>query len=45
MNNGIVPMDKLSRDFVNRSGLIGQKLASLCDEVYDVKFGTEIKIK
>ena len=45
VNNGIIPMDKLSRDFVNRSGLIGQKLASLCDEVYEIKFGIEIKIK
>jgi adenosylcobinamide kinase/adenosylcobinamide-phosphate guanylyltransferase len=45
VNKGIIPIDKLSRDFINRSGLIGQKLASLCDEVYEVKFGIEIKIK
>ncbi len=42
---GIIPMDKESRKFVDFSGLIGQELAKLCDEVYEVKYGLERRLK
>ena len=45
VNSGIIPLDKESRNFVDRSGVIGQKLASFCDEVYEVKLGLPIKVK
>ncbi len=45
VNAGIIPIDKESRTFVDRSGVIGQKLASFCDEVYEVKLGLPLRIK
>ncbi|SFV67797.1 Adenosylcobinamide-phosphate guanylyltransferase [hydrothermal vent metagenome] len=39
VNSGVIPMDKESRKYVDRSGILGQKLALLCDEVYEVKLG------
>ena len=42
---GIIPFDKESRRFVDFSGLIGQELAKLCDEVYEVKYSIEKKLK
>ena len=45
VNSGVIPMDKESREFVDRSGVVGQKLASFCDEVYEVKLGLALKIK
>ena len=42
---GIIPLDKESRKFVDFSGLIGQELAKLCDEVYEVKYGIERRLK
>ncbi len=45
INSGIIPFDKESRKFVDLTGVIGQKLASLCDEVYEVKLGIEVQIK
>jgi adenosylcobinamide kinase/adenosylcobinamide-phosphate guanylyltransferase len=45
VNSGVIPLSKESRTFVDRSGVIGQKLASFCDEVYEVKLGLPIRIK
>jgi len=45
VNSGVIPMDKTSRKFVDLTGIIGQKLASFCNEVYEVKFGIEVQIK
>jgi len=45
VNSGIIPLGQESRNFVDRTGIIGQKLALLCDEVYEVKLGMEIKLK
>jgi adenosylcobinamide kinase / adenosylcobinamide-phosphate guanylyltransferase len=45
VNSGIIPLDKESRKFVDLSGIIGQYVASICNEVYEVKLGIEIKIK
>ena len=42
---GVIPLDSESRKFVDFSGLLGQELASLCDEVYEVKYGIERKLK
>lgn len=45
VNNGVIPMDKLSRKFVDTTGIIGQKTAKMCDVVYEVKLGISQKIK
>jgi adenosylcobinamide kinase/adenosylcobinamide-phosphate guanylyltransferase len=45
INSGIIPIDKISRKFVDLSGIIGQYLASICDEVYEVKLGIAKKIR
>ncbi len=44
VSSGVIPIDGISREFVDRSGIIGQKIASFCDEVYDVKLGLGIKV-
>jgi len=45
VSSGVIPLDKESRKFVDRSGVIGQKLAEICDEVYEVKLGLTSKLK
>jgi len=45
VNSGVIPMGSTSREFVDRTGVVGQKLASLCDEVYEVKFGLATRLK
>ena len=45
VNSGIIPLEKESRKFVDLTGVIGQKLASFCDEVYEVKLGIGVQIK
>ena len=45
VNSGVIPMDKVSRKYVDLSGIIGQKLASFCDEVYEVKLGLPQRLK
>ena len=45
VNSGVIPFDKESRSFVDRSGIIGQRLASFCDEVYEVKLGLPLRLK
>ncbi len=45
VNSGIIPIDEQSRKFVDLTGIIGQKLASICDEVYEVKLGIGVQIK
>ncbi len=45
VTSGIIPLDAQSRKFVDLTGIIGQKLASICDEVIEVKFGIEKWIK
>ena len=42
---GVIPLDAVSRKYVDRSGIIGQHLARLCDEVYEVKLGLELRLK
>ena len=45
VSSGIIPFDKETRKFVDLTGIIGQKLTSICDEVYEVKFGLEKRLK
>ena len=45
VSSGIIPIDAMSRTYVDRSGVIGQKLTALCDEVYEVKLGIAVKLK
>jgi adenosylcobinamide kinase/adenosylcobinamide-phosphate guanylyltransferase len=45
VSSGVIPLESMSRKYVDRSGIIGQKLAQLCDEVYEVKLGLESKLK
>ncbi|MDP3267094.1 MAG: bifunctional adenosylcobinamide kinase/adenosylcobinamide-phosphate guanylyltransferase [Sulfuricurvum sp.] len=45
VGTGVIPNDPLSRRFVDLSGIIGQTLARICDEVYEVKLGLEIRLK
>jgi adenosylcobinamide kinase/adenosylcobinamide-phosphate guanylyltransferase len=42
---GVIPFDSESRKFVDFSGLIGQELVKLCDEVYEVKYSLSKKLK
>ncbi|MEA1954202.1 MAG: bifunctional adenosylcobinamide kinase/adenosylcobinamide-phosphate guanylyltransferase [Campylobacterota bacterium] len=43
--SGVIPLDKESRKYVDRSGVVGQKLASFCDEVFEVKLGLKVRLK
>jgi len=45
VNEGVIPIDKESRKFIDLTGIIGQKLASICDEVYEVKLGLNHRLK
>ena len=45
VSSGVVPFEKVSRKYVDLSGIIGQKLAQICDEVYEVKLGLPQKLK
>ena len=45
VTEGVIPFDVESRKYVDRSGVVGQKLAALCDEVYEVKLGLEVRLK
>ena len=45
VTSGVIPMDKESRKFVDLTGMIGQEIVSVCDEVYEVKFGLEKRLK
>lgn len=45
VTTGVIPFDKDSRRFVDLTGIIGQKLAKICNEVYEVKFGLTNRLK
>jgi len=42
---GVIPNNKLAREFVNANGVIAQRVASECDEVYHVVAGIATRIK
>ncbi len=45
VSSGIIPFEKETRKFVDLTGIVGQKLTSICDEVYEVNFGLEKRLK
>lgn len=45
VGSGVIPNDPISRCYVDLSGIIGQTLARICDEVYEVKLGLERRLK
>jgi len=45
VSSGVIPIDQVSRNYVDRSGIVGQRLAAICDEVYEVKLGLTVKLK
>jgi len=45
VSSGVIPLDTESRKYVDRSGIVGQKLAQLCNEVYEVKLGLGNRLK
>ncbi len=45
VGSGVIPADPISRRYVDLSGIIGQTLARICDEVYEVKLGLERRLK
>ena len=45
VSSGIIPLDKMSRKFVDLTGIIGQEIAKACDEVYQVNYGIQRRIK
>jgi len=42
---GVIPLDRESRKYVDRSGIVGQEVAKICDEVYEVKLGLKRQLK
>jgi adenosylcobinamide kinase/adenosylcobinamide-phosphate guanylyltransferase len=45
VSSGVIPIDRESRQFVDRSGIVGQIITAICDEVYEVKLGLPVKLK
>jgi len=45
VSRGIIPLNALSRQYVDVSGEIGQMVAAACDEVYEVVLGLERQLK
>jgi len=45
VGSGVIPIDAKSRKFVDLTGIIGQYLAKICDEVYEVKLGLNSQLK
>lgn len=45
VGSGIIPDNKLAREFIDISGKISQQIASSCDEVYHTIAGISTKIK
>jgi len=45
MFSGVIPIERESRRFIDYTGAIGQKITSISDEVYEVKFGISLKLK
>jgi len=45
VSSGIIPLDTISRKFVDLTGIIGQELAKSCQEVYQINYGIQRRIK
>lgn len=45
VTSGVIPNDSMSRKYVDLTGVVGQNISELCDEVYEVKFGLKKRWK
>ena len=45
VGTGIIPDNKLAREFIDLSGIISQKIASKCDEVFHTIAGISTRLK
>lgn len=45
VSSGVIPFEKSSRVFVDYTGIVGQLLTKNCDEVYEAKFGLQVRLK
>jgi adenosylcobinamide kinase/adenosylcobinamide-phosphate guanylyltransferase len=45
VSSGIIPLDKISRRFVDLTGIIGQEIAKGSNEVYQINYGIQRRIK
>jgi adenosylcobinamide kinase/adenosylcobinamide-phosphate guanylyltransferase len=45
VSSGIIPLEKISRKYVDMSGLVGQIVAKYCNTVIRVEYGLQIKLK
>ncbi len=45
VNSGVIPNNNISRKYIDMSGIVGQIVASSCDEVYQVIVGLENRLK
>ena len=45
VNSGIIPQNRLAREYIDISGIVGQITAASCDEVYHVIAGLENRLK
>ena len=45
VGSGVIPDNTLAREFINLSGVVAQKLAAGCDEVYHCIAGISTRIK
>jgi adenosylcobinamide kinase/adenosylcobinamide-phosphate guanylyltransferase len=45
ISSGVIPVDSLSRKYVDLSGIIGQLLSKHCDKVVRVDYGLQTKLK
>jgi len=42
---GVIPMDKMAREFSDLAGSVHQEVAAVCDNVYTVTAGLPLKLK
>ncbi len=45
VSNGVIPLDKLSRKYVDISGIVGQIVAKRSDKVIKVEYGLQTRLK
>ena len=45
VSSGVIPLDKLSRKYVDMSGLVGQIVAKKSNKVIKVEYGLQTKLK
>ena len=45
VNSGVIPLDKISRKYVDMSGLVGQMVVKKSNKVIKVEYGLQTKLK